>query len=118
MDRKKELKSLYKQMKPQMGIFIIRSKSNNKCHIEATQDIKGTMNSTKFKLSAGIHPYRELQKEWTDLGEENFISEILDTLEYSKDDSKTDYTEDLDMLKTMWKEKLTGQGLQFYNKKA
>ncbi|HPT91000.1 MAG TPA: GIY-YIG nuclease family protein, partial [Acetivibrio sp.] len=36
MDRKKELKELYKTMKPDMGVFIIRSNSDNKYFIQAT----------------------------------------------------------------------------------
>lgn len=50
MDRKKELKELYKNMKADMGLFIIKSNFNNKCYIEGTEDLKGTINSTKFKL--------------------------------------------------------------------
>lgn len=49
MDRKKELKEMYKHRKTDMGIFIIKSNVNNKCYLEVTQDLKGTINSTKFK---------------------------------------------------------------------
>jgi len=48
MDRKKELKEMYKHRKTDMGIFIIKSNVNNKCYLEVTQDLKGTINSTKF----------------------------------------------------------------------
>lgn len=116
MDRKKELKEQYRQMKPQMGVFIIRSHHDSKCFIEGTQNLKGRINSTKFKLAAGAHPYRELQKEWKDFGEENFTIEILENLEYDKDESKTDYTEDLALLQMIWEEKLSKQCLQFYKK--
>lgn len=46
MDRKKELKEQYRQMKPQMGIFIIRSNPSNKCYFESTQNLRGRINST------------------------------------------------------------------------
>lgn len=62
MDRKKELKELYKSMKPDMGIFIIKSEFNNRCYIEGTQNLKATINSTKFKLGLGNYPNNELQK--------------------------------------------------------
>lgn len=48
-------------MKPDMGIFIIRNNFNNKCYIEATQNLKGAINSIKFKLGFGNHPNKELQ---------------------------------------------------------
>mgnify|MGYP001021850938 CR=1 FL=1 len=116
MDRRKKLKEQYKQMKPQMGIFIICSKVNNKCYIEVTQNLKATINSTKFKLEFGNHPNRELQKEWKDHGEANFTIEILENLKYDKDESKTDYTEDLSLLKMIWEEKMLKEGIEFYKK--
>ncbi|MBB6216098.1 hypothetical protein HNQ80_002197 [Anaerosolibacter carboniphilus] len=116
MNRKKELKEQYKQMRHEMGIFIIRSKVNNKCYIEATQDLRGTMNGTRFKLGAGAHPNRQLQKEWKEFGEGNFTIEILENLEYDKDESKTDYKEDLALLRMIWEEKLLKQKLEFYER--
>ncbi len=116
MDRRKELKKLYKSMKPDMGIFIIKSIINNKCYIEGTQDLKGTINGTKFRLDFGSHSHRELQNEWKEYGEENFKIEILENLKYDKDESKTDYTEDLAILKMIWEEKLSEQEVEFYKK--
>jgi len=118
MDRKKELKMQYKQAKPQMGIFIIRCKANNKCYLQATQDLRGVMNGALVRLNGGMHPYKELQKEWTKLGQENFIIEILENLEYDKDESKNDYTEDLKILQMIWEEKLSQENLEFYSKRA
>lgn len=114
--RKKELQQQYKQMRPQMGIFIIRSQVSNKCYIEATQDLKGTMNGAQFKLETGSHPNRELQKEWNEFGLEKFSVEILETLEYDKDESKTDYKEDLALLKMIWEENLAKENMVLYKK--
>lgn len=116
MDRKKELKLQYKQMKPQMGIFIIRSKVNNKCYLQATQDLRGVMNGAKVRLMGNMHPYKELQMEWTEYGPENFAIEILENLTYDKDESKTDYTEELALLQMIWEEKLTKENMEFYKK--
>ena len=56
MDRKKQLKEQYKQMKTEMGVFIIKKKNSNKYHLVATQNIKGIMNSVKFQLGMGSYP--------------------------------------------------------------
>ena len=40
-------------------------------------------------------PSGTLQQDWKTYGKDNFAIEVLDTLEYSKDESKTDYSEDL-----------------------
>lgn len=117
MDRKKELKLQYKQTRPQMGIFIIRSKANNKCYIQTTQDLRGVINGAKARLQGGMHINHELQKEWTDFGADNFTIEILENLEYDKDESKTDYTEDLALLQMIWEEKLAEENLEFYKKR-
>lgn len=101
-------------MKPDMGIFIIKNNFNNKCYIEETQNLKGSINGAEFRLRFGNHSNRELQKEWKEHGKESFTIEILDNLEYDKDESKTDYSEDLAVLKMIWEEKLSKKDMEFY----
>lgn len=115
MDRKRELKLQYKQMKPPMGIFIIRSKVNNKCYIQTARDFRSAINGTKVRLASGMHPNRELQKEWNDFGAENFMIEILQNLEY--DELRIDYTEDLALMQMIWEEKLAKENMEFYKKR-
>jgi hypothetical protein len=117
MDKRKELKEQYKHMKPDMGLFIIKSNLTNKCYIEGTQDLKGTINSTKFKLGLGTHMNKELQNEWKALGETSFIVEILENLKYQEDESKSDYSEELIILIMIWEEKLQKEGKEFYKNK-
>ena len=117
MERKKELKMQYKQARPQMGIFIIRCNANNKCYIQATHDLRGVINGAKARLESGMHPYRELQMEWNDFGSGSFTIEILENLEYDKDESKTDYKEDLALLQMIWEENLAKENLVFYKKR-
>lgn len=117
-NRKKELINQYKQMKPPMGIFMIRCKVNNKCYIQATQDLRGVINGAEVRLESGMHPNRELQKEWNEFGSGNFTIEILENLEYDKDESKTDYKDDLSLLQMIWEEKLLKEDLQFYKKRG
>ncbi|MEI7884145.1 MAG: GIY-YIG nuclease family protein [Clostridia bacterium] len=116
MDRKKELKEQYKQMKSEMGVLIIRSSISNKCYLETTANLKGMQNRTEFQLDAGLHPNGELQREWQELGKENFKLEILDNLEYDKKGLKRDYSKDLAVLKLLWEERLTQAGKVFYQK--
>lgn len=115
--RRKELMEQYKQMKSAMGIFIVRCKVNNKCYIQTTQDLKGLMNRTQVQLMAGLHKNKELQKEWNDLGSDNFTIEILENLKYDKDETKTDYSEELKVMQFIWEEKLIQQNNEFYNKR-
>ncbi len=116
MDRRKELKEQYKNIRPDMGIFIVYSNSNSKCFIEIARDLKSRINRTKFQLEFGNHPNKELQKEWKDLGEKSFKIEVLEKLEYDENNLKIDYTEDLALLKMIWQEKLIQKGMVFYKK--
>lgn len=113
-ERKKELQEQYKLLKPDMGIFAVINKSNGKYYLEPTENLKGVMNSTQFKLDLGSHREKELQKDWQGLGKEKFEIKILEQLEYDQDESKTDYTEELTLLKMLWIEKLTREGVKFY----
>lgn len=116
-DRKKELMEQYKNTRSSMGIFIIRSKNSNKCYVQSTKDLRGVMNGTLMKLNAGIHTNRELQNTWRAMGPDNFTIEILEHLDYDADESKTDYTEDLELLQLMWEEKLKKENMEFYKKR-
>lgn len=117
MDRKRELKKLYKMTKPEMGIFFIRPKEGKKCYVQATGDLRGVMNGALARLNGCMHPCRELQKEWSELGADRFEMEILERLPYDKDESKTDYGEELTLLQMIWEEKLKKEGFEFYRKK-
>ncbi len=117
MDRKRELKMKYKLMKPEMGVFIIRPKEGAKCYIQATQDLKGVMNGALARLGGGMHPFRELQKAWNELGADQCTVEILERLSYDKDETKTDYSEDLEIMKMIWEEKLRKENYEFYQKR-
>lgn len=115
MERKKELKELYKQMKPEMGVFAVKCTVNNKYYMESSPNLKGRINSTVFKLNAKIHPNKELQEDWNRYGEDRFNISIIDTLKYSEDETKTDYREDLALLKEVWEEKMSKENIKFYN---
>ncbi|MDR1941182.1 MAG: GIY-YIG nuclease family protein [Endomicrobium sp.] len=105
MDRKKELKNAYKNTKTDMGIYKAYSKSSGKTWLGAAKDLKGIMNSLRFQLDLGSHPNKELQQEWNAFGGGNFEIEIIDVLKYCDDETKTDYSRDLECLLEIWKEK-------------
>ncbi|MEL7649957.1 MAG: GIY-YIG nuclease family protein [Sedimentibacter sp.] len=106
MDRKKELKELYKQTKSEMGIFAVQAKDGGYCFLETTKNLKGKINSTRFQLQLGSHPNKDLQQKWNELGEEAFEIAVLEKLEYDKDESKTDYSEELSIMKMLWDARL------------
>ncbi len=113
---KKELKKQYKQTLRPMGIFQIKNLANNKIFIASSSNIEGKLNSIKFQLEMGSYINKELQKDFNQLGENNFLFETIDVLE-PKQDPGYDYTEDLKTLEDMWIKKLQPFDDKGYNKR-
>ena len=113
---KKELKKQYKQTLRPMGIFQIKNLTNNRIFIGSSINIEGKLNSIKFQLEMGSYINKELQKDFNQFGENNFLFETIDVLEPKKDPGY-DYTEDLKTLEDMWIEKLQPFEEKGYNKR-
>lgn len=116
MDRKKQLKEQYKQMRTDMGVFIVKKKNDNKYLLVGTQNLKGMMNRVKFQLENSSYPNIELQKEWNEAKPDDFEFTVLETLEYDKDESKTDYSEEVNIILIMLTEKLSDDNMVPYSK--
>lgn len=116
MDTNKELKRQYKETKPEMGIYAVKCKVNNKIFLNKSTNISGKINSIMFQLKIGssFHLYKDLQNDWEKYGKDNFEFLTIDILNY-KEDENYDYTKDLDELLNLWKEKLQNENYAFYN---
>ena len=113
-ESKKELQAQYKQMRSDMGILAVINKSEQRYLLEAVPNLKAKLNSITFQLKNGSHINRQLQKDWDTLGENGFEMVILEQLDYDEDESKTDYREELELLKMICTDKLKEQGVEFY----
>jgi hypothetical protein len=49
-------------------------------YLGISSDLDRAFNSDKFKLNAGMHPNKQLQKDWDSLGAENFEFAVFDEL--------------------------------------
>nr|WP_246005793.1 DUF2087 domain-containing protein [Brevibacillus gelatini] len=105
VNRKQELKQLYKEVKTEAGVYQIRNKVNGKVLVASSMNLK-TINGKKFMLQHGSHPNRELQKDWNELGADAFEFEVLEVLK-RKDESYFDAKDALEKLEKKWLEKLT-----------
>ena len=105
MKIKKELKEEYKQVKFKMGAFRVTNKANGKVFIGSSPDLAAIWYAQKLQLGMGIHPNKELQKDWNHFGSENFTFEILEELKNS-DDTKTDFSKEVKALEDLLIEEL------------
>lgn len=111
---KRELINKYKQTIQPMGIYQIRNIKNGRIYIGSAKDLRGRINSNKFQLKMGSHLNREMQKDFSEIGEKGFSFDVLDYLK-PKEDLNYDYTEDLKILEEMWLEKIQPYNEKGYN---
>jgi hypothetical protein len=113
MKTRKEIKEEYKQMKFSMGVFQVKNLSNNKVFIDNSVDMNAKWNRHKTELRFGNHKNRELQKDWSEQGEDNFVFEVLSELK--QDESKAvNYPKELKLLQQMIIDEMNISGEQKY----
>ncbi len=116
MKSKKEIKDSYKEMKFKVGVFQIRNTINNRVYIESSTDLVAIWNRHKFQLNNGLHPNINLQKEWSQFGQENFVYEILS--EIKQDETRTiEYRKEAKQLEHMFIDELQPYDENGYNTK-
>ncbi|AYD46512.1 GIY-YIG nuclease family protein [Arachidicoccus soli] len=114
MENKKEIKQAYKELKLPKGVFQLKNMVNNKRFIGTSTSLYTVWNSHRFQLNNGTHPFKELQTDWNNLGEGNFVFEIVEIL---KDEELLNHKQELKVLEEMVLEEFRKQNIQFYNKK-
>lgn len=95
--RKKELLEIYKNRRPEMGVISYRCRETDEVFLGISKDTKSDFNSTNMKLSANIHPNKQLQDLWNKYGLEGFELLVVKVLKY--DDPHEDHTEELESLR-------------------
>lgn len=103
----------YKDAPRPAGVYRIRNEMRGRSLLGSSPNVPGMLNRVRFQLEDGSHPDKELQADWNELGPGAFEFETLDLLKQS-DDPGQDPSDDLDVLKQMWLEKLTATGEEFY----
>lgn len=113
MNRKQELKQMYKEVRTEAGVYQIRNTKNGKVWIDSTMNLK-TMNGKQFMLKHGSHTVKDLQKEWEEYGEDAFVFEVLEVLE-KKNEPYFDAADALEKLEDKWLDRLQPYGDNGYN---
>lgn len=116
MDRKKELKQMYKEIPIEAGIYMITNTANQKKWVGSTRNLK-SINGRKFSLEAGTDTNRALQEDWNLYGRDSFTFETLEVLKKKEDDPYFNEKEALQALEEKWKEQIQPYGEKGYNKK-
>ncbi len=113
VDRRKELQEQAKEIKIEAGVYGIRNLKSGKILVESTPNLK-KLNGLKLSLDLGSHMNRQLQKDWTALGEDSFAFEVLEKLK-RPETGPFDEKRELKKLKEKWLRELMPFGEQGYN---
>jgi len=115
-ERKARIRA-YKETRRPAGVYRVRNTVADKSLVGVSTNLPGMLNRQRFQLKGGLHPDRELQSDWNDLGAESFDFEVLDQLEPKKEPDY-DPADDLAMLLEMWIEKLSASGELMYGQRT
>ncbi len=110
--RKKELLKQFKEMKPEMGVYMFKSINTKTVYLGCDKNIKATINGDRFKLNLKSHRCKKLQKDWNENKEENFEIKVVEVLPYDKDVCKVDYSEELKILLEVCKDRFTEENVE------
>lgn len=108
---KKELQSQYRERVIVGGVYGVRNTLKNKLLCEVSTEMSSARNRFEFSQNTGTCVYLKLQKDWAEQGGSSFIFEVLEELKRGETQTDAEYRADLDALKEIWLEQLTGQDL-------
>ena len=108
-NRKKELQSQYAEREVVGGVYLIRNTPGNKLLLETATDLGVCKNRFVFARKTGSCVYPKLQKDWAEQGGDQFVFEVLEELKKGETQTQTEFKADIDFLKEIWREKLSGE---------
>ncbi len=111
---RKELNKEYVERVKPAGVYQVRNLNNGKVFLGSSLNLEGPLNRHKFMLKIGSHPNKALQKDWEELGPEQFAFEILEEVQ-RKDDPSFNLKDELELLEMIWIEKLQPFSEHCYN---
>jgi len=114
---RKEIHREYKERVKPSGVFQIKNIANGKVLLGSSLNLEGLLNRNRFMLRSNGHPNKELQNDWNELSPDQFIFEILETVQI-RDDPHFNLKDELTLLEEIWLEKLQPFGARGYNSSA
>lgn len=102
---RKELNREYKERVKPAGIYQVKNTANGRMLLGSSLNLEGPLNRHRFMLKIGSHTNKSLQKDYDELGPENFVFEILEEVKIV-DSPNFNLSDELTLLEMLWLEKL------------
>ena len=117
MNRKSLIRA-YKETRRPMGVYRIHNTRDDRSLVGRSVDLPSILNRERVSLKFGNHPNAALQRDWTTLGPDAFVFEVLDTIKAPDEQPDYDPTDDLRVLEELWIERLELVGERGYGRRA
>ena len=111
---KRELNREYVERVKPAGVYQVKNLVNGKVLLGSSLNLEGPLNRHKFMLKIGSHTNKALQKDWDELGPDQFVFEILEEVQ-RRDEPGFNLKDELELLEMIWLEKLQPVGERGYN---
>ena len=117
MNRKALIRA-YKETRRPMGVYRIHNTRDDRSLVGRSVDLPSILTRERVSLRFGHHPNAALQRDWTTLGPDAFVFEVLDTLKAPDEQPDYDPADDLRVLEELWIERLQPFGERGYGPRA
>ena len=117
MKTRKEIHQEYKERVKPSGVYQVKNLVNGKVLLGSSLNLEGPLNRHRFMLKINSHPNKELQKDWNELGPDQFAFELLEVVQV-QDHPNFNLKDELTLLEQIWLEKLQPVGERGYNPNA
>ena len=117
MKTRKELHREYRERIKPSGVYQVKNLANGKVLLGSSLNLEGLVNRNRFTLRTNCHPNKELQKDWNELGPDQFVFEIVEVVQV-QDNPNFNLKDELTLLEEIWLEKLQPFGDRGYNTSA
>jgi group I intron endonuclease len=111
---RKDIHREYKERVKPSGVFQVKNTTNGKVLLGSNLNLEGSLNKHRFMLKIGSHTNKALQKDWDELGVDQFVFEILEEVKVV-DSPNFNLQDELTLLEQIWLEKLQPVGEHGYN---
>jgi len=105
MDRRKELKNLYKSRAMIGGVYRISCSGNGRVWIKFTKNLQEQQNRFRFFISGNYCPEPGMRAEWKQYGAESFSLTVLEELKKGETQTEAEFARDIETLHEIWMQK-------------
>lgn len=111
---RKEIHREYAERVKPAGVYQVKNLISGKVLLGSSLNLEGPLNRHRFMLKIGSHPNKVLQKDWDELGPEQFSFDILEEVQRTTDPG-FNLNDELELLEMLWLEKVQPFDERCYN---